>query len=333
LTAQHTSLPWQQAGWLEEANSWINAQVGAHGWQTTGPVEQVHQRPWSFFARVPTDHGTVYFKAPSPSFRFEALLTQRLAQWRPDVTVPLLAVEMEQGWLLSAGAGETLRSLCRTPEQIPHWIRLLPAYAEVQMETARRVPDLLAAGVPDRTLARLPALYAALLEDREALLLGQETGLTEDEHRQLRAGQAVLEEQCVELASYGLPETLAHEELHENNVLVQGDRYTYTDWSDACVGHPFFTMLVTLRSIAHWLKLKEDGAELWQVRDAYLEPWTRFAPRLQLQAALQLAYHLGMINRSLSWHHGLRDAPPAVKADYADSVPGWLQDYLTAREG
>lgn len=328
MVTEQASLPWQQAGWQERAASWIETQIVAYGWRPTGPVEPVHQRPWSLFSRIATDHGAVYFKAPAPAFRYEAALTRLLAEWVPQVTVPLLAVEPEQGWLLSAGTGDTLRAICRTPEQIPHWLRLLPAYAEMQMEMAHRVPDVLAGGVPDRRLARLPGLFTELLQDKEALLVGRESGLTPDEYRRLQEGQATFAEQCARLADYGLPETLVHEELHENNVLYGDGRYIYTDWSDASVGHPFFTMLVTLRSIAHWLQLPEEGPELKQVRDAYLEPWTRFASRAELEAALRLAYRLGMVNRSLSWYAGLRDAAPAVKADYADSVPGWLQDYL-----
>lgn len=326
------ALPWQEDGWWEHATSWIETQTVAAGWQPTGPVEQLHRRPWSLFARMPTDHGAVFFKAPAPAFRFEAALTQWLAGWHPQVTVRLLATESEQGWLLSADAGETLRALCRSPEQIPHWVQLLPGYAEMQMETARQVADLLAAGVPDRRLARLPGRLAALLDDEDALLVGQESGLSSEEYRRLQEGQAAFAEQCLVLADYGLPETLVHEELHENNVLYRDGRYTYTDWSDASVGHPFFTMLVTLRSIAHWLQLPEAGPELMRVRDAYLEPWTRFASRAKLERALQLANRLSMVNRALSWHDGLRDAPPAVKAEYADSVPGWLQDYLAGEE-
>jgi hypothetical protein len=91
-------------------------------------------------------------------------------------------------------------------------------------------------------------------------------------------------------------------------------------------------MLVTLRSIAHWVKLAEDGPELRRVRDAYLEPWTRFATRAQLQEALDLAYRLGMVNRALSWHESIGPLAPEDKEEYADSVPGWLQDYLQATD-
>lgn len=327
---EQTQLPWEQPGWLEEATAWIHNQVAARGLHVVDPVEVLHQRPWSTFARVATDQGPAYFKAPAPAFRYEAALTQALARWRPDCTVPLLAVDLDRGWLLSLDAGVTLRSVSRSADQIEHWLKVLPLYVELQMETAARVSELLVLGVPDRRLSHLPHLYAQLLESRETLRVGREPGLTAEEYGQLRNLRSRFAALCEQLAGYGLPETLAHEEVHENNVLVRDGRYTFTDWSDSSIAHPFFSMLVTLRSVAHWLKLDEDGPEVRQVRDAYLEPWTALATRAELLAALKVAYLLGMVNRALSWHQGTGALPEKHREPYADSVPGWLQDFLNA---
>ena len=106
---QHAQLPWEQPDWLEQVTEWIHAQLAASGWQVTGPVEIMHQRPWSAFARVSTANGTAYFKAPAPAYHYEVALTQALAHWRPDCTVRLLGVDLDRGWLLSADAGITLR--------------------------------------------------------------------------------------------------------------------------------------------------------------------------------------------------------------------------------
>lgn len=329
---QQLQLPWEQAGWLEQAGAWIGARLEEHGWSMIGAIELVHQRPWSTFARIATDRGVAYFKAPSPPFSFEAAVTEALAAWRPDCMAPLLAVDRETGWMLSADAGTTLRQLGQTVAQIPHWLKLLPLYAELQIDLAGRAPELLALGAPDRRLATLPQLYAELLEAAGSLRVGLEPGLTPAEYERLRDGQARFAADCEALAAYGLPETIVHEELHENNVLFGAGRYVFTDWSDSSVGHPFFTMLVTLRATAHWLRLDESGPELLQLRDAYLEPWTSFATRDRLMEALALAYRLAMVNRALSWHHGMGRLPASAREPYADSVPGWLQDFLQASD-
>ena len=326
---QPTQLPWEQSGWLEQATAWIHAQLAARGWHIVSPVELLHQRPWSTFARVATDNGTVYFKAPAPPF-YEAALTQVLARRRPDCTVPLLAVDLDRGWLLSANAGVTLRSVSQSADQIQHWLKVLPLYVELQIEMADHVPELLALGMFDRRLAHLPHLYAQLMEATEDLRVGLKPGLTPEEYQRLRDLRLRAAAWCEQLASYGLPETLTHEEVHDANVLVSGDRYIFTDWSDSSVAHAFFTMLVTLRAAAHRLKLAEDGPEMIRLRDVYLEPWTKFETRIKLLAAFELAYRLAMINRALSWHHATRSLSKQHKEPYADFVPGWLQDFLNA---
>lgn len=327
---QPVQLPWEQPDWLEQVTTWIRTQLDARGYQIAAPLEMIHQRPWSSFARVTTDRGSVYFKAPAPMFAYEAGLTQALARWRPDCTVPLLAADLERGWILSADAGITLRQDGQSVAQIEHWVKLLPLYVELQIEQATRVPDLLALDVPDRRLEHLPQLYAQLLDATDSLRIGLEDGLTPEEYARLQAGQTRFAAQCEALAAYKLPQTIVHEEVHENNVLFGSGRYIFTDWSDCSVGHPFFTMLVTLRGAAHWLKLDESGPELRRMRDAYLEPWTRFETRERLLEALRLAYRLAMVNRALSWHHGLSGLSAKDREPYADSVPGWLQDFLQA---
>jgi hypothetical protein len=324
---QPLKLPWDEPGWHDQAAEWIAVQLAANGWYANGPVETVHQRIWSIFMRVPTDRGTAYFKAPAPPF-YEAPLTQALARWRPDCTVPLLGADLERGWLLSADAGSTLRSIGQTPGQVDHWLKALPIYAGLQIEMATHVEKLLSFGSPDRRLAILPGLYSQLLEETGSLRIGQELGLTPDEHRALLDLRPRFADLCAELDSIGLPATLTHEEIHENNVLFDGEHYVFTDWSDSSVAHPFFTMTVTLRATAHWLKLDESGPEMIRMRDVYFEPWTKFASREKLLSAFNLAYRLGMANRALSWNEALRSLTEAQIEPYNDSVPGWLQDFL-----
>lgn len=332
MPAQYLQLPWNRPQWLKEATAWINDQVAANGRRVTGPVEIIHQRPWAAFAQVPTDMGIVYFKAPSPASRYEVALTQALARWRPDCTVPLLAIDLERGWLLSADAGVTLRSLGRTPEQVEHWLEVLPLTVDLQIDMADRVPELLALNVPDRRLDHFPHLYAQLLEDTGNLRIGLEPGLTEAEYRRLLDLRPRVAEMCEQLAGYGLPETLAHEEVHENNVIVRDGRYTFTDWSDCSVAHPFFTIFITLRTLIYWLKLDEDGPEIKQLRDLYLEPWTAFATPEEVLAAFDLACLLAMVNRALSYHDTMGTLAEKDRELYLDSIPGWLQEFLKAEE-
>jgi hypothetical protein len=329
MQTQYIQLPWEAPGWLEEVTAWMDAQLAAHGWHSLGPVELVRLRAWSAFARVSTNHGLVYFKAPAPDFQYEAALTQMLARWRPDCTVPLLAVDLERGWLLSADAGPTLQDVSPSTDQLAHWLKLLPLCVELQLEIAAHVPDLLALGVPDRRLTQLPPLYSQFIAAQETLRVGLEPGLTSAESQRLRALQPWVADACAQLASVGLLATLVHEEVHSSNVLYKGNRFIFTDWSEAIVAHPFFMLLVTVRATAAWLEVAEDGPEMRRLRDAYLEPWTTFATRKTVFAAFAVAYRLAMVNRALSWYYGTSPLSQHRQEAYVESVR-WLRDFLTA---
>lgn len=326
----YLQLPWTVPGWQEQAGAWVLAALERLGRPATAPIEWLHARVWSTVARVPAAGGAVYFKAVSPSLRFEPPLAEALARWRPDCMPAVLALDVERGWLLTADAGAILRSQFASPGDLRPWDRVLPLYAEVQIALAAHTPELLALGLPDRRLAVLPEVYAALLDDTAALRVGLPDGLTPEQLRLLRDWGPRVTERCAELAAYGLPETIVHEEVHDANVIAAPRGVFFSDWSDSSAGHPFCSLTVIQRAIAHRQQVDESGPEMARLRDIYLEPWARFASRDRLLAAAQLAYRLGMIYRSLSWHNALRGLPAEQIERYADSVPGWLQDFAEA---
>lgn len=328
MTSRYQPIPWAQPGWSEQAAGWIGAQLAQRGIAVTGPIEQPHVRPWSTVLRVPTGAGDIYFKATTPALAHEPALTQALARWRPDCIAPLLAADLERGWMLMPDGGATLRSVIRADRDLEHWERLLPIYAGLQIDLAARRDELLALGVLDRRLAVLPARYQALLADRAALLIDQPDGLTSEEYGRLIELAPQLDALCERLAGYGLPETLQHDDFHDGNIFIRDGRYIFFDWGESGVGHPFYTLVVTLRSIAYSLELDEGAAEMARLRDAYLEPWTRYEPRARLREALGLALRVGRLCRALTWHHVVSQLDSPHREENADAVPGWLQLFL-----
>jgi hypothetical protein len=322
------SLPWEEEGWIERVTVWIDEHLVKDGRLRTEDVELLHQRPWSAFARVTTNRGTVYFKAPAPTLISEARLTEALSRWRPDCAVPVLAIDPDQGWMLTADAGVTLRKLTRTTHQLEHWQRILPIYANLQRQLSDRVPELLEMGVSDRRLAVLPQKFESLLEDTENLRVGQPEGLTAEEYQSLLELRPAFAAQCRDLADANVPETLTHEEVTEVNVILGEGGYRFTDWDNG-VSHPFFSMLTTLRSISHWIKPTPEEAQLDRLRDLYLETWTDIAARPELLEAFEIAIRLAMVNRSLSYHVTFAPLPQRYKIEY-DGIPGWLTEYLVA---
>lgn len=323
-------LPWARAGWIEQAGAWIQAELARQHIELAGAIEQPHIRPWSTVLRVPTGAGNLYFKATAPVLAHEPALTQALSRWRPDCMVQLLATDLDRGWLLMRDAGATLRSQIQSVTDLHQWQPILTTYAEVQIELASRTDELLALGTLDRRLATLPAQYERLLADTGALLIDQKDGLTAAEYRCLRDLVPEFAAMCERLASYQIPETLHHDDFHDANIFIRDGRFVFSDWGESCVAHPFFTLLVTLRSVAYRLKLDDHAPELSQLRDIYLEPFQRFESPERLRAAFALANRVAMICRALTWYRVVSHLDDSHKAEYAEAVPGWLQEFLNA---
>ncbi|MBV9791612.1 MAG: phosphotransferase [Chloroflexi bacterium] len=323
-------LPWARADWFEQASAWIQVELARHAIELIGAIEQPHIRPWSTVLRVPTNQGDLYFKATAPVLAHEPALTQALSVWRPDCMLQLLATDLDRGWLLMRDAGATLRSQIQSVADLHLWQPILTTYADVQIEMISRADELLALGTLDRRLATLPAQYEQLLADTDALLIDQQDGLTADEYRRLRELVPEFAAMCERLAGYQIPETLHHDDFHDANIFVSDGRFVFSDWGESCVAHPFFTLLVTLRGVAYRLQLDDHAPELAQLRDVYLAPFQRFGSPERLREAFALANRVAMVCRVLTWYRVVSSLDAALKAEYADAVPGWLQEFLNA---
>lgn len=276
---------WSDPAWRVEAETWIRTAVGA-----VDGIEQIHLQPWSTVLRVATPSGDLFFKANAPQLRHEAALVELLARRRPDCVPPLLAVDAERGWMLMADAGEQLRAIVERDRELERWLDVLPLYASVQLDLADDVDALLALGVPDFRLATLPAAYERFLD-----------GMPPAERRRFAVLLPQVAEMCDELAAYGLPETIQHDDFHDAQVYVRDGRYLLLDWGDACVSHPFFTLSVTLEGVIAWgLDDVENAVDVAPYRDAYLNRFAGRAAHDDLVAAAGIAMRLGWICRAVN---------------------------------
>ena len=321
-------LPWTQPGWWESATGWVEAQIAAQGLTLTGPIEQPHVRPWSTVLRVPASAGLLYFKASAPVLGHEPALTVALARWRPDCMPEVLAADPARSWLLLRDSGTPMRALIKADGHLRRWHAALPLFAEVQLELASRQAELLRLGALDRRLALLPSEYDRLLSDTGSLLIDQPDGLSREAYQRLRELAPRFANDCRRLADFGLPETIHHDDFHDNNIFIRDSRITFTDWGESCVAHPFFTTVVMLRNAAYTSGLPAEAPEVRELLDRYLEPWQRLAPRATLLEACALAQRVGMVNRALTWHRVVAALEERFRSENAEAVPGWLGEYL-----
>lgn len=288
---------WSEPRFLADAGAWIEARLEDIGARATGPAQQIHDRPWSTVLAVPTDGGSVFFKAGAPAFRHEPAITVFLARRRPDVVPGPLAVDLERGWMLMADGGERLREVVARERALARWLDVLPLYAGLQVAVAGEADELVALGAPDLRLAVLPDRYEALLETLE--------GPPEDLAR-LRDAVPRVRAMSEELAAYGIPETIEHDDLHDAAVYVRDDRHRILDWGDACVSHPFLSLSVTLEGVIAWgVDDVEGSVDTAPFRDAYLAVFAesgaaRTRSIQELRAASVPALRLGWVCRAVN---------------------------------
>jgi len=319
---------WQDAQWLAQVREWVRGRLADLGVEPTGPVEQPHVPWWSTVLRVPTTAGTLWFKAARDGGT-EARLTTLLQDVAPECTVKLLATEPDRGWMLTRDAGTRLREHATGAEQLRCWEELLPEYAALQIRLVGRVDELLALGVPDLRFPVLARQTRVLARDDELLRTAPEDALTDAEVTELREhGLAELDRLSAELADRAVPDSLQHDDLHDGNTFVRDRAYVFFDWGDACVSHPFHTLVVTLRALAYRLGLEAGSPQLLRLRDAYLEPWEAFGTRAELADTSDLARRTGTLQRALAWYDTVLAMPRERRHEEQDSVPYGVRLFL-----
>jgi hypothetical protein len=312
-------LPWDEPDWFERVEAWVDAELERLGLQPRGALELVRTRPWAAVARVSTMSGNIWFKEAAPPLAFEPGLTVSIARRCPNFTPVVLAAEGTS--MITDDAGPQLRSFRKSGEPAPSWDEILPRYAELQIELADDVNELLKLGTPDRRPALVSSTYLELAER----VSGAEVAQLE----RLRTLAPELE-LLVEALAGPLPLTIIHEELHEGNVFVRGGRARVLDWGEASVSHPFAGLVNTLRDIAYRRRLKPNGREILRLRSVYLEPWTPFASSAELLEQFDRGYLLGTLCRAMSWEHILKPQLAPVRAEYERNAAVWLDLF---REG
>ncbi|MEV7401549.1 aminoglycoside phosphotransferase family protein [Streptomyces sp. NPDC091267] len=312
-----TRTPWEDPDWREAALTWAVRGLAAHGLRTTRRLA-VRLRPWSVLVRMSAeDEPDAWFKANPAASAFEAGLTEALARWVPGHALHPLAVDAARGWSLLPPGGALFRDVLRHDSADGRaWEEPLRQYAAMQRALGPRTQEMRQLGVPDARMAVLPAIFDRLVDGNTALDPATRTAL--------RALRPRLKDWCDELAATGIPDSLDHADLHDGQFFApRPGRFTFFDWGDAAVSHPFCSLLVPLRTAAD----RYGTPVLPRLRDAYLEPWTDTGlTAAGLRRAVSLAWRLGAVGRACSWGRLFPGAGegPAAAGDAAGAR--WLAE-------
>ena len=160
------------------------------------------------------------------------------------------------------------------------------------------------------------------------MCVGQPDGLSAVDYETLITVMPKLQTLCETLSQFGIPETLQHDDFHDANIFVAQDGFRFFDWAESSIAHPFFSLVVSLRSIAYRFKLKEASVEICELEDLYLREWQVYASLDRLREACALAMSIGRLNRALTWHMVVSSLPEPHRSKEVDAVPGWVKLFL-----
>lgn len=308
---------WDQPGWFALAERWIHEQLTQRGYELSTPVEQVKSWGLSCVLRARTTTGAVYFKVASRRALFgdEPKLMATLAAEHPDYVPAPLAIDRTQSWMLLSDVGPGLH---QTPERAA-WKTALRLHSQVQQSFAAHPERVLVIGGVDRRLDHLAMEVESLLSKPEAL-----DRLSDEERQQVAELRPRVAQMCRDLTGGDVPQTLAHGDLHGGNIALHDDRYLCFDWTDGCLTHPFFDLVTMLEAAEENL----DAEAAPDLRDAYLEQWTSYAPIERLRELWALAEPLGSLHQAVSYYHIVESVESAARRPLAGAIAYWIRRAL-----
>lgn len=312
-----TSAVWMTAEFREELRDFV---VPAVGEPTV--LEPLKVRPWSTVWRVESAAGVHYAKQNCPGQAHEAALVVALARIVPERVAPVTAADPARDLLLTPDLGPTLRASGAAGDP-DVWCRILAEAGSLQREVAGHVAEL-----PLRVL--LPGDATTYVADA----IGRLGALPADDPRRLAPEEALRLEALLpeigewsdEVADLGLPITLNHNDLHDNNVIAPSGEapLRFFDLGDAVLTDPLGSLLIPLNVCADILGAGPDDPRLHRVVDAALEVWTDLVPAERLRASLPAALQLGRLAKAESWRRCVASMTHAERGEYGAAPAGWL---------
>jgi Ser/Thr protein kinase RdoA (MazF antagonist) len=294
LPTRDTSLSehWPTEEFRAELRAWCEEILGP----VTGMTQQ-KLRGWATVWRVETADGVWFAKQNCPGQQVEVPLMAELATLVPERVVPVAAAR--DGFLLTPDQGEVFGAT--GGDDLESWVRLAREAAELQRALLPHHDRLRATGLSELGPGEAAEYVAARIEQHAALEPQDPRGLAPEVATRLRAHLPVVRRWAEQVAALGLPLTLNHNDLHENNVFDVAGRLRFFDFGDALLTEPLGVLLIPLNVLGERLGADGDDRRLWRVADAALEVWSDLAPVAELRAALPAALQLGRLGRVESW--------------------------------
>jgi hypothetical protein len=275
--------PFAQPGWFRQLRAWVSEAIAPLGLELTDAFRQLNASPSFSLIRFETSGTPVWFKAVGEPNLREFEITFTLAERFRDFVAPVLARRVDwHGWLSPEVVGQNLSGTL----DIKPWRSAAESFSRLQIASIGKQTELLKAGARD---VRTRVLGELLVPFFEAMtwLMGRQAkfpppALSASELRWLREE---IRESLVAIAGLDIPETLGSCDLNPGNVVVHEGGSRFLDWSEAHIGHPFFSLAYLLEHFRRCV----PGCDEAELVASYLMPWRSLLSSDRIAIALRCA--------------------------------------------
>ncbi|MGK7935387.1 MAG: phosphotransferase family protein [Xenococcaceae cyanobacterium] len=318
--------PWAQPGWFSQVSTWIREELEKLGYKQIAPIEYVRNWSISCVLKIQTTAGNIYFKQAStflPLFCDEPIVTRELASLFPQHIPTVISIDRQRHWMLLDDFGKPIGDNVSLKVQQD----IYRLFAQIQIQSVEHRAHLLAVGCLNRGLDILHSQIDPLINDENS-----RSELSTAEIDRLYTLAPDLKNLCSQLASYKIPETLVHGDLHLNNIASYKNSYLFFDWTDSCISHPFFDLFELFlegnqKSFLGRLQGLWKQKSRQRLRDHYLSQWTQYEPRERLLDAWKIAKPLCFLHHAVTYQNMISNLEARTKQE-VNALPYFLRQII-----
>lgn len=234
-------------------------------------AELIQQRPWSYVISYLTNQGRIYVKQTPGGISLEPIIIKSLHAL--NMPVPqVIANHSTLNCFLMKDAGHALRPILKNSFDGKLACNAVETFALMQVNLTNVIHELMAIGVPDFRLEKMPILLLELLQ-KERLLL--DDGLMLNEINQLKNSVDYISALCEELSSFNIQQTLVQPDFNDNNTLIDlsTHKITVIDLGEIVISHPFFSFINFMEQMHKYHNINVQDT---LIRQAYFKIFRKF---------------------------------------------------------
>lgn len=284
--------PFSRIGWIDEAIAWVEEVTSALGTKLTGELTQFSSGGDSCLVRFRASSRCAYWlkatgRLPSNEFRLTTYLSRVATASVPEV---LAFREDWRAWLIEEHGAPLSKS--SPSEQFRVAVVTL---AQLQQVFINRCDELLEIDVVDQRAETLRSNLDPLMKYLIEVSTMQEPTRPALSVARLNEWEQALEQACLSQRDTGTPDSLMHGDLNLGNILYDGTRCLFIDWSEAYVGSPFISLEqicvhITGRGVL------SDNSQVRVLKEEYKSRWRKLLPESRIERGLTLGSLLSVLS-------------------------------------